>query len=54
MHAIAAYEYQNIQVSVTQNIFTVTLNLPQKKNALSFKMINELIEVAEHIRKDKS
>ena len=54
MHAIAAYEYQNIQVSVSQNILTVTLNRPQKKNALSFKMINELIEVAEHIRKDKS
>lgn len=54
MHAIAAYEYQTIQVSVSQNILTVTLNRPQKKNALSFKMIEELIAVAAHITKDKS
>lgn len=54
MHAIAAYEYQTIQVSVSQNILTVTLNRPQKKNALSFKMVDELIAVAGHINKDKS
>ncbi len=54
MHAIAAHEYQTVQISVSQNIATVTLNRPQKKNALSFKMISELVAVAGHIAKDKS
>ncbi len=54
MHAIAAYEYQTIQVSVSNDILTVTLNRPEKKNALSFKMVDELITVAAHISKDKS
>ena len=54
MHAIAAYEYQTLQVSVSQNIATVTLSRPQKKNALSFQMVDELIRVAGHISKDKS
>ncbi|WP_300472499.1 crotonase/enoyl-CoA hydratase family protein [uncultured Psychrobacter sp.] len=54
MHAIAAYEYQTLQVSVSQNIATVTLSRPQKKNALSFQMVDELIRVAGHISKDTS
>lgn len=54
MHAIVAYEYRNLHVSVSQNVLTVTLNRPKKKNALSFKMIDELITVANFIAKDKS
>ncbi len=54
MHAIAAYEYQTLQVSVTENIATITLNRPQKKNAMSFMMVDELISVATRISKDKT
>ncbi len=54
MHAIATYQYKTLQVSITENIVTVTLNRPQKKNALSFELINELVKIAEHIRKDRS
>ena len=54
MHAIAAYQYETLQVSVIENIATVTINRPQKKNAMSFKVVNELIAVAGHISKDKT
>lgn len=53
MHAVAAYQYQTLQVNVTQDILTVILNRPQKKNAMSFEMMHELIAVAEHISNDK-
>lgn len=54
MHAIAAYQYETLQVSVTENIATVTINRPEKKNAMSFKVVNELIAAAGHISKDKT
>lgn len=54
MHAIAAYQYQTLQVSIAQDILTITLNRPQKKNAMSFEMMRELITVAELISKDKT
>lgn len=54
MHAIATYQYETLQVSVTDNIATVTLNRPEKKNAMSFKVVDELIAVAERIKKDKA
>lgn len=54
MHAITAHQYKALQLSVTQDILTVTLNRPHKKNALSFALIKELIKVAERIGKDKS
>ncbi len=54
MSAIATYQYETLQVSVTDNILTVTLNRPHKKNAMSFQVIDELIMVAERISKDKT
>ena len=54
MNAIATYQYETLQISVTDNILTVTLNRPHKKNAMSFKVVNELIAVAERISKDKT
>jgi len=54
MHAIAAYQYETLQVSVTENIATVTINRPEKKNAMSFKVVDELIAAAGHISKDKT
>ena len=54
MHAITAYQYKTLQVSVTENIATVTINRPEKKNAMSFKVVDELIAAAGHISKDKT
>lgn len=54
MHAVATYQYQTLQVKVSENILTVTLNRPKKKNAMSFVMMHELLAVAKHSRKDKA
>ncbi len=54
MHAVASYEYQTLQVVVSADIVTVTLNRPHKKNAMSFKVIKELIAVAGHISQDNT
>ncbi len=54
MNDVAAYQYKTLNVSVTENIVTVTLNRPQKKNAMSFKVVDELITVARRIGKDKA
>ncbi len=54
MNAIATYQYETLQVSITNQILTVTLNRPHKKNAMSFQLINELIAVAGRIGKDKT
>lgn len=53
MHAVAAHQYQTLQVSITDSILTVTLNRPHKKNAMSFEMMHELIKVATQVKKDK-
>ncbi|MEN6669978.1 crotonase/enoyl-CoA hydratase family protein [Psychrobacter sp. B38] len=54
MNAIAAYQYETLQVSITNQILTVTLNRPHKKNAMSFELINEMIVLAGRIGKDKT
>ena len=54
MNEIATYTYETLQISTTDNILTVTLNRPHKKNAMSFKVVNELIAVADRISKDKN
>lgn len=54
MHAIAAYQYQTLQVSIAQDVLTVALYRPHKKNAMSFEMMQELIAVATRIMKDKT
>ncbi|WP_201527951.1 crotonase/enoyl-CoA hydratase family protein [Psychrobacter frigidicola] len=53
MHTVATHQYQTLQVSVTENILTVTLNRPHKKNAMSFEMMHELIKVATQVSMDK-
>lgn len=54
MNAIATYQYETLQVSITNQILTVTLNRPNKKNAMSFQLMDELIAVAGHIAKDRT
>ncbi len=53
MHAVATYQYKTLQVAIAQNILTITLSRPQKKNAMSFEMMHELIAVARYVTKDK-
>lgn len=54
MKPIATYKYETLQVSITDNMLTVTLNRPHKKNAMSFQVVNELIALAGRIRKDQT
>lgn len=54
MHAVATYQYHTLQVSIAEEILTITLNRPHKKNAMSFEMMRELITVAKRISKDKT
>lgn len=46
--------YRYIKVNNSNNIVTVTLNRPDKKNAMSFAMMHELIAAATQIRSDKT
>lgn len=54
MNTLATYQYETLQVSVTNHILTITLNRPSKKNAMSFQMINELTALADRTGKDKT
>ncbi|WP_434352713.1 crotonase/enoyl-CoA hydratase family protein [Psychrobacter sp. HD31] len=46
--------YKYVTVETTNQITTVTLNRPDKKNAMSFELIRELIKVSKKIKADKS
>lgn len=53
MSQLSQINFQTLIIDYQQDILTVRLNRPDKKNAMSFQMIKELIEVAKHIDKDK-
>ncbi len=53
MNNVASYQYQTLQVSVQHGILTLSLNRPDKKNAMSFAMMRELILVAKRVSADK-
>lgn len=46
--------YKSIRVQTTNQVTTVTLSRPDKKNAMSFAMMHELIDAAKHIKQNKS
>ncbi|XP_063062498.1 enoyl-CoA delta isomerase 2, mitochondrial isoform X2 [Engraulis encrasicolus] len=50
----AESSYQTLQVSTADNITTITLNRPQKKNAITVEMYNEIIKALEQAAKDDS
>ncbi len=45
--------YQTIKITENNNYLTVTLNRPEKKNAMSFAMMRELVHLAKQIKKQK-
>ncbi|PNK60368.1 crotonase/enoyl-CoA hydratase family protein [Psychrobacter sp. FDAARGOS_221] len=45
--------YQLISLDVSEQILTLTLNRADKKNAMSFNMMRELIDVAQRLKKDR-
>ncbi|XP_062833770.1 enoyl-CoA delta isomerase 2 isoform X2 [Anolis carolinensis] len=47
-------DYQTLQVTTKDNITKIVLNRPKKKNAISTKMYNEIIEALEEAAKDDS
>lgn len=54
MSAITRKSYPLLALSEQDNILTITLNRPNKKNAMSIQMMRELIDVAERLKKDRS
>ncbi|GAA0309325.1 crotonase/enoyl-CoA hydratase family protein [Psychrobacter aestuarii] len=54
LHPVATYRYKTLQLHIHADIVTVTLYRPDKKNAMSIEMMNELLQVAEHLRKDRT
>lgn len=48
-----ATRYTTLTLEHRDAIATITLNRPEKKNAISFLMMHELIQVAKHLKKDK-
>jgi enoyl-CoA hydratase/carnithine racemase len=46
--------YQTLVLEENNGIYTVTLNRPEKHNAISFLMLRELISAAKHIKKNRS
>ena len=53
MKSIDSKSYQTLAVNLSANIACITLQRPEKKNAMSFTMIHELIAVANHIKKQR-
>lgn len=45
-------EYETIKVEYSNNIATITLNLPEKRNSLSIKMMGELTQALDEIEQD--
>lgn len=46
--------YTTLALSEADEVLTVSLNRPDKKNAMSLRMMRELIDVAERLKKDRS
>ncbi len=46
--------YQTIDVTINEQVATVTLNRPSKKNAMSFAMMRELLHLAKQIKKERT
>lgn len=45
---------ESIKLTISQGIAQVTLNRPEKRNAMSFNLLRELIQTAKIIKKDRS
>ncbi|WP_227429447.1 crotonase/enoyl-CoA hydratase family protein [Psychrobacter sp. I-STPA6b] len=53
MKKVTQHSYQTLALQQSDAVLTVTLNRPDKKNAMSFTMVDELIAVAKQIRQQK-
>ena len=43
-----------VKLELHENIATITLNRPEKKNALTFEMLQSLSEIGDTLKKDKA
>lgn len=54
MSALFKKSYETLTLSESNEVLTVTLNRPDKKNAMSLQMMEELIGVATSLKKDRA
>src|SRR5215813_11806136 len=47
-------DFQNLQLAQGSNIATITLNRPEKRNALSFQLVDELLSALDEIKKSSA
>ena len=47
-------EYTNIQLSLDSGVATITLNRPEKRNAISFALVDELLAALDEIERSSA
>jgi len=47
-------DFQNLQLAQDSNVATITLNRPEKRNALSFQLVDELLTALNEIKKSSA
>lgn len=47
-------DFQNLQLAQDSSVATITLNRPEKRNALSFQLVDELLTALEEIKKSSA
>src|SRR6185369_4045240 len=47
-------DFQNLQLAQDSNVATITLNRPEKRNALSFQFVDELLTALNEIKKSSA
>lgn len=53
MKSLTSKHYHTLAVQISEGIVTITLQRPDKKNAMSFAMIDELIAVAKQVSRQR-
>lgn len=54
MKSLTSRTYQTLAVQLSAEVLNITLQRPEKKNAMSFAMIDELISVAKQVKKQRN
>src|SRR5581483_3015191 len=47
-------EYQTLQLAFAEGVATITLNRPDKRNAISFQLVDELLAAMDQVEKSSA